>query len=1316
MATLNGTEGNDSLSGTDSADSISGFGGNDFLAGGNGTDTVVGGSGNDTVYGDGGDDWLEGGAGNDSLSGGSGQDNIVFREFGAANADTIGSFDAGWDRIQLDVAAFANIGASGRFTSGDARFYAAAGATGGHDADDRIIYNTSTGQLFYDADGNGPGAAHLLASFQGSPNITATDINIFGTPTPTPPGTINGTSGNDSLVGTSGPDTINGLGGDDTIYGFEANDSLYGGAGNDYLVGSDGNDSIAGGDGNDIRDGGAGTDTLDGGLGNDFYRVKVGDTIVADPGGNDTVEVDGSWTLAPQLEDLTIKPATSGTFTGTGNALDNFIDAYSYHASFVLYGLDGNDLISGGEGPGNSLYGGGGNDHLWGGGGADSIDGGDGADTLSGDYGNDTLTGGPGNDSVNGGAGNDTLDGGAGNDTLYGGQDAGDAFLFTAAPGSANADLIGSFQTGLDTIHLDATVMNGLGASGAFSAGDARFYAAAGAGGGHDAADRVVYDTSSGNLLYDADGNGAGAAQLIATLQGAPTLASTDVVVDNGTPTPTPTPGTIDGTSGDDTLVGTAGPDTINGLGGNDSIRGAAGADSMSGGDGNDTLDGWNHFNSTSIDPAVDTMDGGAGNDTYYVDNGADVLADSGGIDTVNSFNTNWTLGAGFENLVVWIGDEFGSGTGNELDNLIDGTHAYKASLSGMGGNDLILSDGKSSLRGGDGNDTLVGNEIDTLDGGNGDDVLSGIDRADMTGGAGADTFLFDSQILPQGGGTDHSISDFSSGTDRIVLDGRVMTAMGASGTFTANDPRWYAAAGANQGHDADDRIIFDTSAGILYYDRDGSGTANAVVLATTAGRSVAASDITVINGESGRVINGTEGNDSLVGGNGDDTINGFGGSDTIDGGIGADSMAGGAGDDVYFVDNPGDVVVEDQNGGIDQVRSSLADYTLAPWVNNLTLIDQAQIGRGNDIDNVIVGNSGFNVLYGGGGNDTLIGNGVGSGANPRHLLRGPGNDSMIGSAGGDTFLLIDEAAPYGTDTMEGGGGIDQLFADQKGLATMGIVVDLGAGPLTGGFARSSATLRGIESVFGTRFADSLTGSAQNDTLTGAAGDDTLNGGAGLDRLDGGGGADSFVFSSTPASANADVISQFESGTDKVRLDATVMPALGASGQFASNDPRFFAATGATGGHDADDRIIYDTSNGNLIYDADGSGPGIGELIATLLIVSPVAATDIWVDNGTTPTPTPTPSPTPTPTPTPTPPGSIVGTSGNDNLNGTNGNDSIFGLAGNDTIFANGGNDWVQGGSGNDSVSGGSGQDSYAFAEYGAPNADQILNFGSGWD
>src|SRR5213075_1619425 len=123
MATFNGTEGNDSISGGTAADTINGFGGNDFLAGNSGDDSIVGGSGNDTIYGDGGNDWLETGTGNDLVSGGGGQDTYAFREFGAANADTIASFDTNWDKIQLDAAAFANLGSAGRFASGDVRFF-----------------------------------------------------------------------------------------------------------------------------------------------------------------------------------------------------------------------------------------------------------------------------------------------------------------------------------------------------------------------------------------------------------------------------------------------------------------------------------------------------------------------------------------------------------------------------------------------------------------------------------------------------------------------------------------------------------------------------------------------------------------------------------------------------------------------------------------------------------------------------------------------------------------------------------------------------------------------------------------------------------------------------------------------------------------------------------------------------------------------------------------------------------------------------------------------------------------------------------------
>src|SRR5690349_20684567 len=141
-----------SIDGTAGADLIQGFGGNDVLFGSDGADRVLGGAGNDTVSGNNGNDWVEGGAGNDTLSGGSGQDSYAFHEYGAANADVVNDFDSNWDNIQLDAAAFTGIGASGRFASGDVRFYAAPGATGGHDADDRIVYDTTTGQLFYDPD------------------------------------------------------------------------------------------------------------------------------------------------------------------------------------------------------------------------------------------------------------------------------------------------------------------------------------------------------------------------------------------------------------------------------------------------------------------------------------------------------------------------------------------------------------------------------------------------------------------------------------------------------------------------------------------------------------------------------------------------------------------------------------------------------------------------------------------------------------------------------------------------------------------------------------------------------------------------------------------------------------------------------------------------------------------------------------------------------------------------------------------------------------------------------------------------------------
>src|SRR5438128_1036580 len=145
MATINGTAGNDTIVGSTESDVVDGSSGNDNIQAGAGMDTVYGNTGNDTLSGNADADWVEGDSGNDEVRGGPGQDSIGFREYGAANADTLPDFDAGWDNIQLDAAAFTEIGATGRMASGDARFYSAPGATAGHDADDRIVYNSSTG-------------------------------------------------------------------------------------------------------------------------------------------------------------------------------------------------------------------------------------------------------------------------------------------------------------------------------------------------------------------------------------------------------------------------------------------------------------------------------------------------------------------------------------------------------------------------------------------------------------------------------------------------------------------------------------------------------------------------------------------------------------------------------------------------------------------------------------------------------------------------------------------------------------------------------------------------------------------------------------------------------------------------------------------------------------------------------------------------------------------------------------------------------------------------------------------------------------------
>ena len=271
----------------------------------------------------------------------------------------------------------------------------------------------------------------------------------------------------------------------DTIYGNSAANSLNGGAGNDIIYGGT-NDTLIGGTGNDtlISDAGSSGKFMYGGGGDDtYYLSSSSDKVYEYAGeGHDRVIVPFSFSIKTLL-----------------NVEDLFKDS-SVTSSLTLEGNDGNNWIIG-----------------------------TGSDTLIGGSGNDTLdSSGYNNSAVNG----STLFGGDGNDTLTGSQGA-DYFVFTTAPNaSTNHDTITNFQPGIDKIKFSLAVYSALGSvPGAL--GSDQFWSGNGVTGCHSATDRIIYDTTSGELYYDTDGSGVAAAVAVALIGTVthPTLTAADVVL-----------------------------------------------------------------------------------------------------------------------------------------------------------------------------------------------------------------------------------------------------------------------------------------------------------------------------------------------------------------------------------------------------------------------------------------------------------------------------------------------------------------------------------------------------------------------------------------------------------------------------------------------------------------------------------------------------------------------------------------------------------------------------------------------------------------
>jgi serralysin len=163
-----GTGRKDFITGNALANSLLGGADNDSLRGLGGKDRLDGGSGNDRLAGG-------GGAGNDTLIGGTGVDTFVFDAALKSNVDTISGFSVADDTICLENAIFSKLAGTGALSS--AQFYASTSGVA-HDKTDRIIYETDTGKLFYDADGNLAGAAVQFAILDKHPTLTAADFFI----------------------------------------------------------------------------------------------------------------------------------------------------------------------------------------------------------------------------------------------------------------------------------------------------------------------------------------------------------------------------------------------------------------------------------------------------------------------------------------------------------------------------------------------------------------------------------------------------------------------------------------------------------------------------------------------------------------------------------------------------------------------------------------------------------------------------------------------------------------------------------------------------------------------------------------------------------------------------------------------------------------------------------------------------------------------------------------------------------------------------------------------------------------------------------
>ena len=265
------------------------------------------------------------------------------------------------------------------------------------------------------------------------------------------------------------PWIMNGLAGNDTLIGGEGNDILTGGAGEDVLLGEDGDDIFIVVTASDMPSG----ETVTGGAGTDELRFAA------------TAKSTLSIGSSVSVEKIVIGTGTAAAAVATGTVALN-VDASSAARGLIIIGNAGANILTG------SVY-------------------------------DDILQGGAGNDTISAGIGDDVITGGLGTDVLNGGTGL-DSFIFNSTLGKTNIDVIQDFNVVDDVIYLENTgifsaiTLTGALASSAFNIGTK----------GTEADDRIIYDSATGKLFYDADGSGKVAAVQFATLSSGLTLTHSD--------------------------------------------------------------------------------------------------------------------------------------------------------------------------------------------------------------------------------------------------------------------------------------------------------------------------------------------------------------------------------------------------------------------------------------------------------------------------------------------------------------------------------------------------------------------------------------------------------------------------------------------------------------------------------------------------------------------------------------------------------------------------------------------------------------------